>query len=248
MKKASKRLIYLLIFFCTTIYADSKIQNQFSKTFNNITVEEITESPIKGLMEMRANGKIVYYYPEKDLIFLGAIFDKNGNNLTEKKEITSLNNKINRIDKSPAFIIGDTNAKVKIIEFTDTDCPFCRKANEHFQQKYKDNKNIVRYIYLTPIDSLHPKAYKEAIHALCTEEKNPAINKNKLITQLLSNEIKYQDMKSCEAGKAKLKKLQAIKKEFSISGTPTFFINGKKIIGARIDLLDEEINKMLATK
>ena len=70
-------------------------------------------------------------------------------------------------------IRGDVNASVKVIEFSDFECPFCKSFHasmKQVMQSYtKDGK--VAWVYRHfPIDQLHSKARKEAQAAECAGE------------------------------------------------------------------------------
>ena len=70
-------------------------------------------------------------------------------------------------------IRGDINAPVKIVEYSDTECPFCKRFHDTMKQiinEYgKDGK--VAWVYRHfPLDQLHSKARKEAVALECANE------------------------------------------------------------------------------
>lgn len=74
---------------------------------------------------------------------------------------------------SKDHIRGDVNAPVKIVEYSDTECPFCKRfqdtMNEVMDTYGKDGK--VAWVYRHfPIDQLHSKARKEAVAMECANE------------------------------------------------------------------------------
>ncbi len=76
------------------------------------------------------------------------------------------------IDDDP--ILGDKNAKVTVIEFSDYQCPFCRKFwTETFHQLKKDyiDTGKVKFILRDfPLSSIHPAAEPAAEAAECARE------------------------------------------------------------------------------
>ncbi|KKR43827.1 MAG: Periplasmic thiol:disulfide interchange protein DsbA [Parcubacteria group bacterium GW2011_GWF1_40_6] len=71
-------------------------------------------------------------------------------------------------------IRGDANAPVKIVEYSDTECPFCKRFHDTMKQvidEYgKDGK--VAWVYRHfPLDQLHSKARKEAVALECANEQ-----------------------------------------------------------------------------
>src|SRR3989344_4699337 len=71
-------------------------------------------------------------------------------------------------------IRGNPDALVKIVEYSDTECPFCKRFHETMKQvmdEYgKDGK--VAWVYRHfPLDQLHSKARKEAVALECANEQ-----------------------------------------------------------------------------
>lgn len=61
------------------------------------------------------------------------------------------------------WIRGDKNAPIKIVEYSDTECPFCKRHHETLKKLVEDYKGKVAWVYRSfPIPSLHAKAQKEA--------------------------------------------------------------------------------------
>lgn len=74
---------------------------------------------------------------------------------------------------SADHIKGNPKAPVKIVEYSDTECPFCKRFHPTLQQAIdeygKDGK--VAWVYRHfPLDSIHSKARKEAEATECAAE------------------------------------------------------------------------------
>lgn len=70
-------------------------------------------------------------------------------------------------------ILGDPNAPVKVIEFSDFECPFCKGFHDTLKQVMADygETGKVAWVYRHfPLDDLHSKARKEAQAAECANE------------------------------------------------------------------------------
>lgn len=66
---------------------------------------------------------------------------------------------------------GDKNARILLIEYSDTECPFCKRFHPTAQQVVDDYKGQVAWVYRHfPLDSLHSKARKEAEASECANE------------------------------------------------------------------------------
>ena len=81
--------------------------------------------------------------------------------LTQMKPITSEDH-----------IRGNPDAPVKIIEYSDFECPFCKRFHETMKQAMAEYGDEVAWVYRPfPLHQLHPvKARREAVAAECANE------------------------------------------------------------------------------
>lgn len=69
-------------------------------------------------------------------------------------------------------IRGNKNAKVTIVEYTDLECPFCKRfhaTTQEIMKKYGDDVRLV--IRHFPLDQLHAQARQEALATECAAEQ-----------------------------------------------------------------------------
>jgi protein-disulfide isomerase len=156
--------------------------------------------------------------------------------------------KINNED----VILGDPNAKITLVEYGDYECPFCKKFFEDTGLALRKNyieTGKVKMIYRDFPLPFHPQAMPAALAANCAKEQgkfwlyHDELFKNQEKLNSLDYVKLAQDLglntetfKSCFENK---KYLQKIQKDYGggqsigVNGTPTFFINGKQIVGAQ---------------
>jgi protein-disulfide isomerase len=68
-------------------------------------------------------------------------------------------------------IRGDLKAPVKIIEFSDTECPLCKRLYPTLQQVVQQYSGKVAWVYRhLPVKEIHPRALKEAEATECAAE------------------------------------------------------------------------------
>ena len=90
------------------------------------------------------------------------------------EQLPSQNAKV-EVSADDDAILGDKKATVEIIEFSDYQCPFCRKFwTETFSQIKKDyiDTGKVKFVYRDfPLESIHPASMPSAIALECVREK-----------------------------------------------------------------------------
>lgn len=65
---------------------------------------------------------------------------------------------------------GNPDAPVKIVEYSDTECPFCKRFHETLIQVVDSNSDVAWVYRHFPLDQLHKKARKEAVATECANE------------------------------------------------------------------------------
>lgn len=70
-------------------------------------------------------------------------------------------------------ILGNLDAPVKVVEFADTECPFCKRFHSTMRQLMQEygRSGQAAWVYRHfPLDQIHPKARKEAAALECANE------------------------------------------------------------------------------
>ena len=69
------------------------------------------------------------------------------------------------------YVLGDRNAEVFLIEYSDLECPFCKSFHETAAQAVEDNGGRVAWVYRHfPLDAIHPNARPAAVASECVGE------------------------------------------------------------------------------
>jgi len=137
------------------------------------------------------------------------------------------------LDLSKALVIG-TGPKT-VIEFTDPDCPFCRKAAAYFATR----KDVTKYVFFIPL-AKHPEAKRKAQYILSHA------NRAKAYYEVMSGTLDNADTRKLPvtAQGAKLQEQQQeIAKKASIDATPTFMLFGRIIEGFDLVKIEELLGK-----
>ena len=142
-------------------------EDLFKKDFPKISYQSFKPSNIPGLYEVSVEDRILYYSPAAYSIIFGEIIFKDGKNLTQERETEIMVSKIKDIPLEKALKIG--NGKNTVIEFTDPDCPFCRKGSKFLSTR----ADTTRYIFFVPLPS-HPDSAPKVRYILCAQDKEKA--------------------------------------------------------------------------
>ncbi len=105
------------------------------------------------------------------LLIAGAILLKSSrkSNNQENRENVYSSIKIREVSQYE-HIIGNPSAEIVIVEYSDTECPFCK--NFHNTMHNLVQREDVAWVYRHyPIASLHPKAFHEAEATECAWEQ-----------------------------------------------------------------------------
>ncbi|RJR26988.1 DsbA family protein [candidate division WWE3 bacterium] len=70
------------------------------------------------------------------------------------------------------FVKGNRNARFALVEYSDLECPFCKRFHPTAQQMLDEYGDKVMWVYRHfPLDQLHSKARKEAEAAECAAKQ-----------------------------------------------------------------------------
>lgn len=73
---------------------------------------------------------------------------------------------------SSDHVRGNVNAPITLIEFSDFDCPFCKRFHPTMTQLLDEYPDKVRWVYRhLPLTDLHPNAAKKALASECAAEQ-----------------------------------------------------------------------------
>ena len=160
------------------------------------------------------------------------------------------------------FFKGSEDAKVVLVELADFECPACKnyfKEIKKFTDEYKDK---IKFVYLSYPLSYHEHAMEASLAFEAAAKQGKAwdmYNTLYSIKRLSSDEIKNAakeiglDMTQFEADrnsqelKDKIKSHKQKGDSINLTGTPTFFLNGKQInFNPTYENLKKEVDKLLS--
>jgi protein-disulfide isomerase len=168
---------------------------------------------------------------------------------------------------------GDPKAPVTVVEFSDYQCPFClrffQETKAQLDKRYIDTGKV-RFIYKDfPIDSIHAQARVSALAAECAGAQGKYWEMHDRLFEGQSEwaeQVQAVDVlkgygsdlgldsdqfSACIDNESYAAEIQADLAEgqrAGVTGTPTFYINGRMLVGAQpldviVQIIEAELNK-----
>jgi protein-disulfide isomerase len=200
------------------------------------------------------------------------------NKLTEARRIylKSLRNKaqvkvylsppIVDVSAEDAPVKGPANAPITIVEFSDFQCSYCKRAVSVIDQVLERYPDKVKLAFRDfPIGTIHPQAEKAAEAAHCAAEqgkfwefhdllfeKQDSIPTTNFAEHAKALGLEVSTFQTCLDGRKYQEKVErnyAAGVKAGVSGTPAFFINGRLLSGAQPleafkAVIDEELERL----
>lgn len=145
---------------------------------------------------------------------------------------------------------GKDDASIVVIEFSDFQCPFCKKYSEGTRRELvarygSDVRMIFKHL---PLTNIHPQAMAAAVAAQCARRQGKfwevherffaqpdALSVDALVgvgaSLGLSND--YADCVANEETRSEVEQDMADAAKIGAQGTPFFLVNGKVLVGAQ---------------
>ncbi len=146
---------------------------------------------------------------------------------------------------------GPAGSRMTIVEFSDLQCPACKAAQPTIDQLLQDEPNA-RFIFQNfPLQDLHPWAFKAATYADCLGRENPDAfwkfisadyanqeqvtvenvdqKMKEFVTQAGGDANKVAACAALPSTAARVKESIKLGNDVGVTGTPTLYVNGRKI-------------------
>lgn len=146
--------------------------------------------------------------------------------------------------------LGPVDAPITIVEFSDFQCPFCRRFHDETYEALLDSyQGQIRFVYRNlPLTSIHPEAMPSAVASLCANDQNAywdyhnklfsseTLGRDTYIQYATDLNLNVEEFTAClDSGKhdAFIAEDMNFALDLGVQSTPTFFVNGLAIVGAQ---------------
>src|SRR5436190_220101 len=233
-----------------------------------LLVGALKPTRVDGLLETNidltidGNKQTVRFYVSKDgkFLFQGELSDMTKDPLAQN---------LAQIQMTDAPSMGDPSAAVALVEYSDFECPVCRKLHDALREILPTYAGKVRVVFKDfPIEQIHPWARTGAIAGRCAYQQDPkafwkmydllydnqevispANAWNKMVDFAGQAGLNGEAFKSCMAApeaSAAIEASRANGATLEVQSTPTVFVNGRRMVGADARTLEQYLNYELA--
>ncbi|MDD5489769.1 MAG: thioredoxin domain-containing protein [Candidatus Moranbacteria bacterium] len=163
--------------------------------------------------------------------------------------------------------IGPADAKVKVVLFSDFQCPYCKTFNDSFEKAINNYKDKVLFVYKFLPLSIHPQSQNAAMAGACANDQGKFWEMSSKLyssqdtwgkttgtasfksaaVSLGLNSTKFNQCMDSNQFKDKIDADTQMASSFGISGTPAFFVDDQFFGGVvSYDEMKKTIDEELA--
>jgi protein-disulfide isomerase len=171
-------------------------------------------------------------------------------------------NKVYDLPVGDSYIRGPKNAEVTITEFSDFQCPFCAQASGLIDEVLKLYPNDVKFVYKQfPLTSIHPNALPAAKASIAAGRQGKFWEMHDILFKN-NRQLSYDNLKeyakqigldvprwekdyNSPQVQAEIDKDMALARQSAVQGTPTIFVNGKRLMNRSVDGFKQMIDAQL---
>lgn len=234
MKFLSRFTAAILALTVLSAHADeAAVRSALQQNFPGDAIKSIAKTPIPGVVEAVVDGRIFYLTDDGRYLLGGPLIDiKTNQNLTQAHldRINAIPFDSLLLKRAIKIVKGDGSRRLAIFE--DPDCPYCKKL----EQEMRGIDNLTTYVFLYPIEQLHPGASSKSKAIWCAKDRAKAWD----------GAMRAGTVPAGPANCANpVDKNIAYGREHGINGTPTMILaNGHRLVGA---VSRDELEQQLAS-
>jgi protein-disulfide isomerase len=227
-----------------------------------LTFSALKETGVPGLLETTVELKIegglqtATLYVSKDGKYLlrGELSDLNRDPLAEARA---------KLQTDDAPVLGDPKAPVKLVEFSDFECPVCRNLHDVLRGLLPNYPQVQIIFKDFPIEQLHPWARTAALAGRCAYLQDPKAfwkiydliydgqdlisaenawtKMNDFAGQVGLDPERFNSCLASPEAAAAIDASRANGQQLEVGSTPTMFVNGRRIVGVDPRVIEQYI-------
>jgi thiol:disulfide interchange protein DsbC len=197
----------------------------------------VSETPIKGILQVQINGDIVYATDDGKYLLQGRVIDlETREDLTETAKADVRKALLKKMDTTRQITFASAEPAHDLIVFTDIDCGYCRKL--HSQIAEYNAQGIAIHYMAFPRAGLGSESYDKAVSVWCADNQQEALTSAKAGQE--------PEPKSCDNPVAEQYQMGI---DLGVSGTPALLTSSGQLIPGYVppETLRERLDSMSAS-
>lgn len=145
------------------------MEQTLKQLYPNTKFERVRETPVETLYEVQMGQNLAYVHKDGRYWLFGALYDmQEQTDLSAESREQAEKLSFDELPFEQAIKIVKGSGARKFALFSDPDCPFCKRLEETLSGM----TDYTVYVFLFPLQSIHPGAVAKAEHIWCS--KSPA--------------------------------------------------------------------------
>jgi thiol:disulfide interchange protein DsbC len=199
------------------------LRETLQSRYPEIRIVDVQPTPVAGIFEIYTGASVVYATGSGDHLFVGPLIDTQTREDLSASSVEARNSiDFSSLPRDRAIKFVKGNGKREVAIFSDPDCPYCQQLEKAMTAV----TDMTVYLYLYPIEELHPEAPVRARAIWCAKDPQAAWTAW-MIQQ------KNPAAAGSECGGDPIDQLKQLgRTTLRINSTPTlFFSNGRRFAG-----------------
>ncbi len=207
----------------TTAFGDDEfdaLKADLAEKFPSLEADEIYESPLPGIVEIRQGAMVGYLSIDGRYLFRGDILDLEGDrNLTRDAMAVGRLELLSEFSDEDAVTFAPEETRYTVTVFTDVDCGWCRELHKEIAD-YNALGISVRYL-MWPRGGPGSVAWAKAEQVMCADNRQEALTRAK----------NDQPLPEADCDTSILRKHFDVGYRMGVNGTPAIVTDTGEFIG-----------------
>ena len=150
------------------------IEEKLRTLVPNATTIAISETPIKGILQVQINSDIVYVTMDGQYLVQGQIMDLDTReNITDRAKSGIRMGLLEDLNRDEQISFSPEEPKYDLLVFTDIDCGYCRKLHNQIAE-YNEEGIAIHYMAF-PRAGVGSASYDKFVSVWCADDKKEAL-------------------------------------------------------------------------
>lgn len=150
------------------------VEDKIRTLVPNAKTIAVSETPIKGILQVQINSDIVYVSNDAQYLLQGQIMDIDTRvNITDQAKSGIRQGLLADLNREEQISFEPEKSKYDLLVFTDIDCGYCRKLHNQIKE-YNDEGIAIHYMAF-PRAGVGSESYDKFVSVWCADDQQTAM-------------------------------------------------------------------------